>query len=153
MLCARMAVRYGIRSEFAYYVPSTINRTVTAYRTWLQFLKRTVTTYRTLLRYTFLRAVTTIHLVKRRSIRDICQRWKPVGLPVGSRFFDWPVKPVEKPVKFFFLAAKTHLSIIQNILIYFIINETFYTKTVSTNHIFRKHLLNGFKLWLTSSNH
>ena len=34
------------------------------------------------------------------------QRWKPVGLPVGSRFFDRLVKPVEKPVKFSFLALK-----------------------------------------------
>ena len=50
------------------------------------------------------------------------QRWKPigstgtgrvdrpVGLPVGSRFFDRPVKPVEKPVEFSFLATKRHLS-------------------------------------------
>ena len=29
--------------------------------------------------------------------RHLQQRWKPVGLPVGSRFFDRPVKPVEKP--------------------------------------------------------
>ena len=34
------------------------------------------------------------------------QRWKPVRLPVGSRFFDRPVKPVEKPVEFSFLALK-----------------------------------------------
>ena len=31
---------------------------------------------------------------------------RPVWLPVGSRFFDQPVKPVEIPVKFFFLATK-----------------------------------------------
>ena len=30
---------------------------------------------------------------------------QPVGLPVGSRFFDRLVKPVEKPVKFSFLAT------------------------------------------------
>ena len=64
------------------------------------------------------------------------QRWKPVGstgtgrvarpvgLPVGSRFFDWPVKTVEKPVKLSFLAIKRHLSTNRNILIYFIINKT-----------------------------
>ena len=35
--------QYGtVRSEFAYYVPRTLNRTVPAYRTSLQFLKRTV---------------------------------------------------------------------------------------------------------------
>ena len=74
------------------------------------------------------------------------QKWKPVGLPVGSRFFDRPVKPVEKPVKFSFLATKRQLSTNRNILIYFIINKTFYKKTVLINHIFRKHLLNSFKL-------
>ena len=93
------------------------------------------------------------------------QRWKPigstgtgrvdrpVGLPVGSRFFDRPVKPVEKPVKFSFLATKRHLSTNRNIFIYFIVNKTFYKKTVLTNHIFRKHLLNGFKLWLICCDH
>ena len=40
--------QYGtVRSEFAYYVPLTLNRTVPAYRTSVQFLKRTVPTYRT----------------------------------------------------------------------------------------------------------
>ena len=39
---------YGtVRSEFACYVPSTLNRTAPAYRTLVQFLKRTVPTYRT----------------------------------------------------------------------------------------------------------
>ena len=69
-----------------------------------------------------------------------------VDRPVGSRFFDQPVKPVEKPVEFSFLATKRHLSTNQNVLIWFIINKTFYKKTALTNHIFRKHLLNGFKL-------
>ena len=50
------------------------------------------------------------------------QRWKPVG----SKFFDRPVKPVEKPVEFSFLATKRHLSTNRNVLIYFIINKTFY---------------------------
>ena len=36
-----------VRSEFAYYVPRTFNRTVPAYRTSVQFLKRTVPTYHT----------------------------------------------------------------------------------------------------------
>ena len=92
------------------------------------------------------------------TINGSVQRWKPagstgtgrvdgpVGLPVGSRFFDWPVKPVEKPVKFSFLATQRHLSTNRNILIYSIINKTFHKKSVLTNHIFRKHLLNGFKL-------
>ena len=43
----------------------------------------------------------------------------PVGLPVGSRFFDRPVKPVKKPVKLSFLATKIHLSTNRNIFIYF----------------------------------
>ena len=35
--------QYGaVRSEFAYYVPRTLNRTIPAYRTSAQFLKRTV---------------------------------------------------------------------------------------------------------------
>ena len=35
--------QYGtVRSEFAYYVPLTLKRTVPAYRTSVQFLKRTV---------------------------------------------------------------------------------------------------------------
>ena len=35
--------QYGtVRSEFAYYVPWTLNRTVPAYRTSVQFLKRTI---------------------------------------------------------------------------------------------------------------
>ena len=43
-----MAGQYGtVRSEFAYYVPRTLHRTVPAYRTSVQFLKRTVPTYRT----------------------------------------------------------------------------------------------------------
>ena len=36
-----------LRSEFAYYVPRTLNLTVPAYHTSVQFLKRTVPTYRT----------------------------------------------------------------------------------------------------------
>ena len=71
---------------------------------------------------------------------------RPVGLPVGSRFFDRPVKQVEKPVEFSFLATKRHLSSNRNVLIYFIRNKIFYKKSVLTNHTFRKHLLNGFKL-------
>ena len=40
--------QYGtVRSEFAYYVPCTMNRTVPAYRTSVQVLKRTIPTYRT----------------------------------------------------------------------------------------------------------
>ena len=35
--------QYGtVRSEFACYVPRTLNRTVPAYRTLVQFLKHTV---------------------------------------------------------------------------------------------------------------
>ena len=84
------------------------------------------------------------------------QRWKPVGstgtgrvdrpvgLPVGSRFFDRPVKPVEKPVKFSFLATKRHLSTNRNIFIYFIINKTFYKK----NSINKLHLSKTLVEWL-----
>ena len=71
---------------------------------------------------------------------------RPVGLPVGSRFFDRPVKPVEKPVKFTFLATERHLSTNRNLLVYSIINKTFYKKSVLTNHTFRKYLFYGFKL-------
>ena len=63
-------------------------------------------------------------------VRDGNRSGRPalVGLPVGSRFLDRPVKPVEKPVEFSFLATKRHLSTNRNILIYFIINKTFYKK-------------------------
>ena len=72
------------------------------------------------------------------------QRWKPVGLPVGSRFFDRPVKPVEKPVEFsFLLATKRHLSTNRNVLIYFIINKTFYKK-ISIN---KPHLSKTLVEW------
>ena len=77
---------------------------------------------------------------------------RPVGLPVGSRFFDRPVKPVEIPVKLSFLANKKS-NTNRNTLIYVIINKTFYKKTVLTNHAFWKHLLNGFKLWLICCDH
>ena len=57
--------------------------------------------------------------------------------PVGSRFFDRPVKPVEKPVKVCFLATKRHVSTNRNILIYFIINKTFYKKnSINKPHTF-----------------
>ena len=36
-----------VRSEFAYYVPRTLNSTVPVHRTSVQFLKRTEPTYRT----------------------------------------------------------------------------------------------------------
>ena len=40
--------QYGtVRSEFAYYVLRSLNHTVPAYRTSVQFLKRTVPEYRT----------------------------------------------------------------------------------------------------------
>ena len=60
------------------------------------------------------------------------QRWKPVGL----RLFERPVKPVKTPIKLSFLAVKRHRSTNRNIHTYFIINKTFYKKTVLTNHTF-----------------
>ena len=75
-------------------------------------------------------------------IGSVDLRWKPVssngiglvdrlvGLPVASRFFYRQVKPVEKSVKFFFLATKKHLSTNRNMHIYMTINKTFYKKTV-----------------------
>ena len=48
MVGAEQEWQYGtVRSEFAYYVPRTLNRAVPAYRTSVQFLKHTVPTYRT----------------------------------------------------------------------------------------------------------
>ena len=45
---ARQGWQYGtVRSEFAYYVPRTLNRTVPAYHTSVKFLKRTISWYRT----------------------------------------------------------------------------------------------------------
>ena len=47
LLYCNQGWQYGtVRSEFAYYVPRTLNRTVPAYRTSVQVLKRTVPTYR-----------------------------------------------------------------------------------------------------------
>ena len=120
--------QYGtVCSEFAYYVSRTVNRSV-------PYFSSNFEAYCT---------------------RDGNRSGQlaSVGLPVGSRFFDRPVKPVETPVKFSFLATKRHLSTNQNILIHFIINKTFYKKSVLTNHTFRKHLLNGFKLWLICCDH
>ena len=71
---------------------------------------------------------------------------RPAGLPVGSRFFERPVKPVEKPVKFSFLATKRHLSTNRNILIYFIINETFYKKnSINLPHLSKTPIENTLK--------
>ena len=61
---------------------------------------------------------------------------RQVGLPVGSRFFDRPVKPVEISVKFSFLDTKRHRNTNRNILTYFIINKSFYKKAVLTNLTF-----------------
>ena len=91
-------------------------------------------------------------LITRETITEssiVSQRWKPVG----SRFFDRPVKPFETPVKLSFLATKRYLSTSRNIHRYFIINKIFYKKTVLTNHTFWKQLFNGFKLWLISCDH
>ena len=82
------------------------------------------------------------------------QKWKPVGStgtgrvdrPVGSRFFHWPVKPVETSVKFSFLATKKHLSTNRNIHIYFIIHKL--KKKNFNKPPFWNHFLNDFKLWL-----
>ena len=60
-----------VRSELAYYVPRTFNRTAPADRTLVQFLKSTVPTfaYVSCLRTVrFLRTVLSINLVKQRSI-------------------------------------------------------------------------------------
>ena len=87
----------------------------------------------------------TVKVVNDAAERSAKQRWKPVGstgtsrvdLPAGSRFFDRPVKPVETPAKFSFLAPKRHLSTNRNIFICFVVNKTFYKKTVLlTNHTF-----------------
>ena len=48
LLYKQQGWQYGtVRSEFAFYVPRILNRTVPAYRTSVQFLKRTAPTYRT----------------------------------------------------------------------------------------------------------
>ena len=62
---------------------------------------------------------------------------KPVGSPVGSRFFDRPVKPVKKPVKFFFIATKIHLNTIRNIGLHthiYFENKTVLWKMALANH-------------------
>ena len=74
-----------------------------------------------------------------RALGALPQRWKPVG----SRFFNRPVKPVEKPVEFSFLATKRYLSTNRNILVYFIINKPFYKK----NSINKPHLSKTLVEW------
>ena len=59
-----------------------------------------------------------------------------VDRPVGLRFIDRPVKPVETPVKFSFLATKRHLSPNRNMHTYFIINKASCKKMILTNHTF-----------------
>ena len=48
-----------------------------------------------------------------------------------------PVKPVDTPVKFSFLATKRHLSTNRKIHIYFIINKTFYKNGPSKPHLLK----------------
>ena len=60
-----------------------------------------------------------------------------VDQPIGSKFFDRPVKPVETLVKFSFLATKRHLSTNRNIHIYFIINKTFYKTSINKPHLLK----------------
>ena len=58
---------------------------------------------------------------------------KPVGLPVGSRFFDRPVKPV----KFSFVATKLHLNTIRNVGLHthiYFQNKTVLWKMALANH-------------------
>ena len=50
------------------------------------------------------------------------------GTEMETNRVDWPVKPVERPVKFSFLAAKRYLNTNRIIHIDFIINKTFYKK-------------------------
>ena len=80
----------------------------------------------------------------------VTQRWKPVGCRVAGRIeILRPAGQAGRKTGQILLSgyySKRHLSINRNILIYFTINKTFYKKTVLTNYIFRKHLLNGFKL-------
>ena len=68
-----------------------------------------------------------------------------IDRPVGSRFFDRPVKPVEKPVEFSFLATKRRLSTNRNMLIYFIINKTFYKKSLFNRLHLSKTLVEWFQ--------
>ena len=68
---------------------------------------------------------------------------RPVGLPVGSRFFDRPVKPVEIPVKFSSLATKRHLSSNQNIHINFLKIKLFRKNSIIKPHLL-KTLVEGF---------
>ena len=72
------------------------------------------------------------------------RKWKPVGLPVGSKFFDRPVKPVETPVKFSFLATKRHLSTNQNIRIHKYISLCIKLKK---NCINKPHLVKTLVEW------
>ena len=74
----RMAVR-GIRSEFAYYVPRILNRTVLAYRTSVQFLKRTVPTYPT-------------GIITKKAYHTSWQKLRRTALPfllLTTRNFNW----------------------------------------------------------------
>ena len=66
---------------------------------------------------------------------------RPVRLPVGSRFVDRPVKPVETPFKFSFLATKRHLSTNRNMHINFII------KLFIKNRINKPYLLKTLVAW------
>ena len=64
-----------VRSEFAYYVPRTLDHTVPAYRTSVQFLKRTVPTYRT---STITKKRRTVPAY--RTSRRVARIWKRGGL-------------------------------------------------------------------------
>ena len=59
------------------------------------------------------------------------------------KFIDRPVKPVETPVKFFFLATIKHLRTNRNIHIYFTITKVFFIK----NSVNEPHLLKTLVEW------
>ena len=70
-------------------------------------------------------------------IRDGNRSGRPAGQVTGRVEILRPAgQAVEIPVKYSFLATKSHLSANRNIHIYCIINKTFYKKTVLTNHTF-----------------
>ena len=100
--CSQQGWQYGtVRSEFAYYVPRTLNRTIPAYRTSVQFLKRTVPTYRTrtILKKTY-RTSVPYFLAKIEAYRTVLgyRTVLPSLVPRANLFF---VKSKSFPLKLF----------------------------------------------------
>ena len=86
---------------------------------------------------------TPVLFIMRSSEMETDKVYWPVALPVKSRFFDRPVKPVETPLKFSVFATKRPLSTYRNINI--ITHKFFYKKNAINKPSLLKTLVEWFQ--------